>query len=231
MFDPTLPFLSDDETTDSDNQIIAGENQTTPPPTELLKADDNKLQLARKLLQNIRQNTDQLAHLLNLDEKILSQGTRTFFDQTKSDFHTDSQNEQNVVIGIFDGEKMIGPDGRTYLVSANYASKSKLVEGDALKLIITHNGNFIYKQTGPTERQRLVGKLYHPSENEFAVKVGEQSWRVLTASVTYFKGEFDDEAVIMVPKNGTSKWAAVEHIVKKGHDLPFESSVPDSFLA
>ena len=44
--------------------------------------------------------------------------------------------EGKVIEGIFDGQIMIGPDGKNYPVPANYASKSKLVEGDILKLYI-----------------------------------------------------------------------------------------------
>ena len=33
-----------------------------------------------------------------------------------------------VVEGVFDGQKMTGPDGKEYPVPANYASKSKLVQ-------------------------------------------------------------------------------------------------------
>src|SRR5664279_2656801 len=53
-----------------------------------------------------------------------------------------------VIEGIFDGQKMAGPDGKEYPVPTNYASKSKLVEGDILKLTITDDGSFIYKQIG-----------------------------------------------------------------------------------
>ena len=42
--------------------------------------------------------------------------------------------EGKVIEGIFDGQIMIGPDGKNYPVPANYASKSKLVEGDIMKL-------------------------------------------------------------------------------------------------
>ena len=42
-----------------------------------------------------------------------------------------------VIEGVFDGENMIGPDGKQYSVPANYASKSKLVEGDILKMKIS----------------------------------------------------------------------------------------------
>ena len=40
-------------------------------------------------------------------------------------------------------------------------------------------------------------------------------WSVLKASITYFKGEPGDEAVILVPKSTPSKWAAVENVIKK----------------
>ena len=42
--------------------------------------------------------------------------------------------EGKIIEGIFDGQIMIGPDGKNYPVPANYASKSKLVEGDIMKL-------------------------------------------------------------------------------------------------
>ena len=34
-----------------------------------------------------------------------------------------------VIEGVFDGQMMLGPDGKSYPIPANYASKSKLVEG------------------------------------------------------------------------------------------------------
>jgi hypothetical protein len=44
-----------------------------------------------------------------------------------------------VVEGVFDGQNMVGSDGKTYPVPANYASKSKLVQGDILKLTIAED--------------------------------------------------------------------------------------------
>jgi len=64
-----------------------------------------------------------------------------------------------VVEGVFDGQKMAGPDGKEYPVPANYASKSKLVEGDILKLTIADDGSFIYKQIGPIDRTQVIGTL------------------------------------------------------------------------
>ncbi|MBI4093005.1 MAG: hypothetical protein HY420_03730 [Candidatus Kerfeldbacteria bacterium] len=126
-----------------------------------------------------------------------------------------AQADGKVIEGLFDGQNMAGPDGKMYSVPANYASKSKLVEGDRLKLTITNDGAFIYKQIGPIDRQRLIGILSKDEvTNEYRVLAGERSYRILLASVTYFKGEAGDEVVILVPKNKTSKWAAVENIIK-----------------
>lgn len=134
--------------------------------------------------------------------------------------------EGKVIEGIFDGQNMAGPDGKMYSVPANYASKSKLVEGDRLKLTITADGAFIYKQIGPVERQRLIGTLTRDElTNEFRVLAGEHTFRILLASVTYFKGESGDEVVVLIPKDVPAKWAAVENIIKAG-DFPQKSEEP-----
>ena len=52
-----------------------------------------------------------------------------------------------IIEGQFDGQNMHGPDGKLYPVPANYASKSKLVQGDGLKLTIGDDGAFLYKQS------------------------------------------------------------------------------------
>lgn len=123
--------------------------------------------------------------------------------------------DSKIIEGVFDGQHMIGPDGKQYAVPANYASKSKLVEGDILKLTITSDGSFLYKQIGPVERKRLLGVVVKDEEkNDFRVLAEGRSYRVLLASVTYYKGEAGDEAVILVPKDIDSKWAAVENVVK-----------------
>ena len=123
-----------------------------------------------------------------------------------------------VVEGVFNGQVMIGPDGKKYSVPANYASKSKLVEGDILKLTITSDGSFIFKQISPVDRARLVGHLIKDKDtNTFVVLAGDKIYKVLMASVTYFKGSEGDEVVILVPKDSDSHWAAVENIIKNNN--------------
>src|SRR5688572_12298842 len=91
-----------------------------------------------------------------------------------------------IIEGVFDGQNMVGSDGKTYPVPANYASKSKLVQGDILKLTIADDGAFLYKQIGPIPRRQIVGTLVQ-REGHYYVDVADKSYRVLLASVTYFK--------------------------------------------
>src|SRR5690606_29273673 len=126
------------------------------------------------------------------------------------------QVDGRVVEGVFDGQGMVGSDGKIYTVPPNYASKSKLVEGDLLKLTITSKGSFIYKQIGPIERARVVATLgFDATNGEYYATQDNKRWSVIKASVTYFKGEPEDEVVLLVPKSAPSKWAAVENIIKQ----------------
>lgn len=119
------------------------------------------------------------------------------------------ENIGKVIEGVFDGQNMVGSDAKTYPVPANYASKSKLVQGDILKLTIAEDGAFLYKQIGPIPRKQIVGVLTQ-KEGHYVVTVGEQEYRVLLASVTYFKAKPGDQVSINVPEEGPAEWAALE---------------------
>ena len=124
-----------------------------------------------------------------------------------------SQAEENigkVIEGVFDGQNMVGSDGKTYPVPANYASKSKLVQGDILKLTIADDGAFLYKQIGPIPRKQIVG-LLSQENGHYYVEVNGKKYRVLLASVTYFKAKPGDQVSVNVPEDDSSaEWAALE---------------------
>lgn len=120
------------------------------------------------------------------------------------------ENIGKVIEGVFDGQNMVGSDGKMYPVPANYASKSKLVQGDILKLTIADDGTFLYKQIGPIPRKQLVGGLKLENGHYF-VEVGDHNFRVLLASVTYFKAKPGDQVSVNVPEDDTTaEWAALE---------------------
>lgn len=115
-----------------------------------------------------------------------------------------------IIEGVFDGQNMVGSDGKTYPVPANYASKSKLVQGDILKLTIAEDGAFLYKQIGPIPRKQVVGTLVQ-KDLHFYAESGDKSYRVLLASVTYFKAKPGDQISVSIPADDVdAEWAAIE---------------------
>ncbi len=117
-----------------------------------------------------------------------------------------------IIEGAFDGQHMVGPDGKSYPVPANYASKSKLVQGDQLKLIIGDDGGFIYKQIGPVERKKVIGTL-NLKDGAYFVEARGKEYHVLFASVTYFKAQPGDQVTMVIPEAGDAEWAAIEAVI------------------
>ncbi len=179
----------------------------------------SKYILIKKILENIHDNLGKVIEILdhspeeidNFEETLGSISSAVKQAENNLAIH----GEEKIMEGVFDGVKMIAQDGQQYTVPANYASKSKLVEGDIMKLTITNRGDFMYKQIGPIERKRIVGELVIDDNDDYFVVADKKKWKVIPASVTFFKGDIGDEVVILVPKDSQSKWAAVENIVKK----------------
>lgn len=119
-----------------------------------------------------------------------------------------------VIYGRFNGEHMEGEDGQLYPVPANYASKSKLVERDKLKLTIEEDGAFVYKQIGPADRRRVLGTFAIDDDGNYVVEAEGKKFRVLLASVTFYHLEAGDQVTILLPETGEAVWGAVEHAMK-----------------
>lgn len=192
-------------------------NEPAGKKEENISIAKSKMILVKKLLSNIKENNDRLIQLLSGNLSSEDEAAISIAQLSDENFEPGQENlsESKIIEGVFDGENMIGSDGKQYSVPANYASKSKLVEGDILKLTITASGTFVYKQIGPIERARVVGVLERSAGGEYFALADGKRWRLLTASATYYKGESGDEVVVLAPKNGESKWAAVENIVRK----------------
>ncbi len=199
--------------------------------------NDSKLALVHQLVEAARNNlatASQVLATLGADASAPVSAMRPH--QGGSVQHTETG--AVIIEGVFDGQNMVGPDGKLYSVPANYASKSKLVEGDLLKLTISPDGSFIYKQIGPVERDRVVGVLAHDDEtDEYRVLAKGRFYKILLASVTYFKADMGDEVVVLVPKGTASAWAAVENVMKKDPgaigraDMPERTTAPEPVLA
>lgn len=161
---------------------------------------EKQIKRLKSLIQDAETNLAAAKELLISlvgEDEIVSRGTR-------------EEVTGKVIEGVFDGQAMIGPDGKTYPVPANYASKSKLVEGDILKLTVTEDGSFLYKQIGPVPRKQIIGTLTQ-HDGAYYVEANGREYRILLASVTYFKANLGDQVTIIIPEdNPDATWAAVE---------------------
>lgn len=119
-----------------------------------------------------------------------------------------------VIYGAFNGEHMEGEDTTLYPVPANYASKSKLVEGDRLKLTIEEDGAFVYKQVGPIDRRRVLGTFGVDEASNYVVEAEGKKYRILLASVTFYHLEPGNQVTILLPEGGEAIWGAVENTLK-----------------
>jgi len=194
---------------------IQNTNENIPDlPPESGSGEESKFGVIKKILEDVQQKLGNAMQLLG-QAGVSGAGERISIEHSAEPANF-VPGSARVVEGVFDGQNMIGSDGMQYTIPANYASKSKLVEGDILKLTIAPNGSFIFKQIGPVERNRIVGTLaVDPENGDFAVFAENRKYKVLKASVTYYRGSAGDEVVLLTPKNAPSSWAAVENIIKK----------------
>lgn len=180
-------------------------------PLDTLPHDEgergNKIQSLREMIMNAERTIQGAkAMLLQLEGK----------KKTGRPKKLDEDVEGTVIEGTFDGQIMLGTDGKQYPVPANYASKSKLVEGDMLKLTITPDGSFVYKQIGPIERRHALGIVSQDEHGNFHILIEGEPFRVLLASITYFRAEPGDEVAVVLPRDLEASWVAIENILQKG---------------
>ncbi|MFC1613607.1 hypothetical protein ACFL23_04780 [Patescibacteria group bacterium] len=170
-----------------------------------------KLFMVKQKLLSIKKEINDLLNSISSDEATMKYEQKLVKMASPIKKEEIADNAVDVIDGIFNGQQMIGKDGKEYDVPVNYSSKSKLVEGDMLKLRILQNGKYYYKQTEKMIRINKVGQLaYDEDGKQYYVIVGDKKYKVLSASITYFKSQIGDEIIITVPKDRGSEWAAVE---------------------
>lgn len=165
--------------------------------------DQDKIVLVKKMIENAERSI---------------QAAKTILEQVdSSEGKLKFSSQDQIIEGVFNGEKMIALDGKSYPVPANYASKSKLIEGDILKLTITQNNSFVYKQIGPAERKKIIGILIKDEKKCFKVTAESKQYQVLPASVSYFKANLGDQITLVIPKNTLSHWGAIENVITENN--------------
>lgn len=175
----------------------------------------DKVALAQEMIDSAQASLRSAKQILS--EFVKEDGTAKY-KKTASKLKKDiSEEEAQIIEGVFDGQNMIGPDEKNYPVPANYASKSKLIPGDILKLTIQKDGSFIYKQIGPVERKNVTGPLTY-EDGQYKVLAEGKAYKVLLASVTYFQGEVGDKITLVIPALQDSEWGAIENVISTSEE-------------
>lgn len=192
---------------------MSDKQSLSPDQKQQLSIVKKSLNLADKSMQEAKLVIDGL-----LDGKDIASVVRNTSSEIRQKAKKLSTTDGGKIVeGVFDGQNMVGPDGRMYPIPANYASKSKLVEGDVLKLTIQDDGTFLFKQIGPIERDKVIGEVQEEN-GEYSIKAGDKIYKVLLASVTYYKAETGDEVTVIVPQGKESTWASIENVIKKSSE-------------
>lgn len=121
------------------------------------------------------------------------------------------------IMGKFNGVNMTADDGGIHPIPQNYASKSKLVAGDRLKMVRNSDGVFHFKTTSPVERKMVIGILTLDG-SQYQVATKDKAYNVLFASVTFFRAKVGDEVTIIIPEEGDSEWGAIENVIPNSND-------------
>lgn len=166
---------------------------------------------AARLLENIENDVRTLRQILMAGQSEEDSLTLHGFLQVNR------SPEEEGIEGIFDGERMIDYAGKSYQVPPNYASKSKLIEGDPLKLYITRDGKYLYKQLGPVERRTIPGTLRMEGSHYIVDSDEGESYSILTACVTYYMSLYSvkpgDKVMITIPADRPAKWAVIDNVL------------------
>ncbi len=180
--------------------------------SKLLKAYE-AIETAEAALKLAKQVLGDLGNMPSAKES-----ARAYSEKAATVSKSSSSSEGRVIEGVFDGQGMLDKKGNSFPVPANYASKSKLIPGDVLKLTVTEEGKFLYKQIGPVERKSVIGPLVQ-NEGQYQVLAEGRAYKVLLASVTYFRAHVGDEVTLVIPAaDPKASWGAIEAVLPKFDD-------------
>lgn len=136
------------------------------------------------------------------------------------------------IVGVYEGETMVTAEGQVHPVPANYASKTMLVSGDTLRLMLGRDGGQSkYKQIGKVDRAKAEGLLVK-KDGKFEVLTDQGSFKILAAAAKYHELEPGDTVLIQfATQHSRGSWAAVERVVKRVVELGAKKVAPEEVVA
>ncbi len=176
--------------------------------------DTKKVQAIRDFIISAEKSIRNAKKLL---KDVLEENGLTLEDDVELDtrwLNSYNSEDSKIIEWVFTWEEMLWVDSHKYPVPANYASKSKLVQWDRLKLTIEPSWRMLYKQIKPIEREVKIWLLTKDLW-KYQVISEWQTYNVLTAAVTHFKVEIWDNVSIIVPEWKQANFAAIEAVIPK----------------
>jgi hypothetical protein len=121
--------------------------------------------------------------------------------------------ELDGVEGSFDGFNMLGDDGKTYEVPANYAAKSRLVFGDKLKMV-EKDGRKLFKQLEKAPRKTSQG-IATKKEGLWYAITDTGSYKISDVAAEFNNIQINEELVVIVPEdNLNAPFAALDKVIR-----------------
>jgi len=177
--------------------------------------------MTKKRIQAIRDFIDTAEKSLKNAKKLLKDVLEEEHINLESELTLDTKGlssyqsgDSKIIEGVFTGDDMLGVDGNRYPIPVNYSSKSKLVQGDKMKLTIEANGKMLYKQIMQIAREIKTG-LLSQEKGKYQVMSDGVAYDVLTAAVTHHKAEIGDSVSILVPAGKEATFWAIEAVIPK----------------
>ncbi len=167
---------------------------------------NNSLQALQELINNAEKS---LCHAKNLVSHLAPKWPKKVDLLEETEGHVYKHGSNQVIEGVFDGQDMVWADKKTYPVPANYASKSKIVEGSRLKCTIKSDGSLQYKIIKEGEFITSTGTIIRDGDH-FVVVSQDGMYQLLPAAVTYIRARVGDRVSIRIPKGKQSTYAAIE---------------------
>lgn len=173
--------------------------------------DDTKIKNLRDIIHSAQASINSAKKILN---SMLWDENESEFDIDTHDLSSYQSWDIQVVEWVFTGESMLWPDGSTYPVPQNYASKSLLVQWSKLKAIIEQNGKIKYKIIQEIPYETQIG-IVTKNGDKYQISTEQKNYNVLMAAITFHKCNIGDSVTIRIPEGKNATYAVIETVIPK----------------
>ena len=127
------------------------------------------------------------------------------------------------IVGNFDGEFMVTPEGEKIEVPKNYAAKSLLVYGDELKKMVDEEGKEAFKILNKVPRRKIEG-LLSKKDGRYVVLADNATYNLSKNAVEFRNIKQGEWVLAVIPETGpTGNFAAIDKVIvkEKAKDVKF----------